>query len=149
MYWAAGCGGCEIAVLNISEKTLDVDANFEVVFWPVELVIKALRGEAELPPTGATTENPYFEVIGALVSRSRIFQLKALSDEDIQRVWLRAVGDPERGYGRLDVVIGNDALAHLIQAAGGDARNALNALELAVTTTPPVTDVIRVTLAVA
>ncbi len=100
---------------------------------------------------GATTENPYFEVISALVSRSRIFQLKTLSDEDIQRVLLRAVGDPEHGYGKLAerVVIENDALAHLIQVAGGDARNALNALELAVTTTAPVKDVIRVTLAVA
>lgn len=98
---------------------------------------------------GATTENPYFEVIGALVSRSRIFQLKALRDEDIQRVLLRAIGDPECGYGKLDVVIENDALAHLIQVAGGDARNALNALELAVTTTSPIKDVIRVTLAVA
>jgi putative ATPase len=99
---------------------------------------------------GATTENPYFEVIGALVSRSRIFQLKALADEDIERVLLRAVGDPERGYGRLDVALESDALTHLVNVAGGDARNALNALELAVTTTPPdAKDVIRITLAVA
>jgi putative ATPase len=98
---------------------------------------------------GATTENPYFEVIGALVSRSRIFQLKALTDDDVKRVILRAIADPERGYGKLDVIVENDALEHLINVAGGDARNALNALELAVSTTPPVKDVIRVTLAVA
>ena len=105
---------------------------------------------------GATTENPYFEVISALVSRSRIFQLKALTDEDLRRVILRAVGDPERGYGKLDVVIEDDALTHLVNIAGGDARNALNALELAVETTPPdpstgsgQAGAIRVTLAVA
>jgi putative ATPase len=99
---------------------------------------------------GATTENPYFEVIGALVSRSRIFQLKPLGDEDVRRLLLRAIADPERGYGRREVDLDNDALAHLVQVAGGDARNALNALELAVETTPPGADgVIRVTLAVA
>jgi putative ATPase len=99
---------------------------------------------------GATTENPYFEVIGALVSRSRVFQLKALTDDDLRRVVQRAVGDPERGYGKLDLVLDDDALAHLINIAGGDARNALNALELAVETTAPGPDgVIRVSLAVA
>ena len=99
---------------------------------------------------GATTENPYFEVIGALVSRSRIFQLKALTEDDLRRVVLRAVGDPERGYGRLDVLLENDALAHIIHIAGGDARNALNALELAVATTlPDEKGVTRVTLEVA
>jgi putative ATPase len=99
---------------------------------------------------GATTENPYFEVIGALVSRSRIFQLKPLDDDAVRRLLLRAVGDPERGYGKLDVVLEDEALAHLIHVAGGDARNALNALELAVETTPPDEQgVVRVTLAVA
>jgi putative ATPase len=99
---------------------------------------------------GATTENPYFEVIGALVSRSRIFQLKALTEDDLRRLLLRALGDPERGYGKLDVAVDDDALDHLAYVAGGDARNALNALELAVETTPPAEDgAIRVTLAVA
>ncbi len=99
---------------------------------------------------GATTENPYFEVIGALVSRSRIFQLKPLDDDGVRRIILRAVGDPTRGYGRLDVLLDDDALAHLISVAGGDARNALNALELAVETTPPdAQGVLHVTLAVA
>ena len=99
---------------------------------------------------GATTENPFFEVIGALVSRSRIFQLKPLDDDSVRRLLLRAIGDPERGYGRRDVEIADDALAHLINVANGDARNALNALELAVETTPPdAHGVITVSLAVA
>jgi putative ATPase len=85
---------------------------------------------------GATTENPYFEVIGALVSRARIFQLKPLSDEEIECILRRALGDSERGLGKIPVRMDDDALAHLVRVAGGDARNALNALELAVTTTP-------------
>jgi putative ATPase len=99
---------------------------------------------------GATTENPYFEVIGALVSRSRIFQLRALTDEDMQTVIEWAVADPDRGYGAKHVVIEPEAMTHLISVAGGDARNALNALELAVETTPTDEDgAIRVTLEVA
>lgn len=86
---------------------------------------------------GATTENPYFEVIGALVSRSRIFQLKALTDENIRVLLQRALKDKERGYGNLKVILDEDAEAHLIRVAGGDARNALNALELAVESTQP------------
>jgi putative ATPase len=85
---------------------------------------------------GATTENPYFEVISALVSRSRIFQLKPLSDEEIAVILRRALTDEERGLGKIPVHIDDAALAHLVRVAGGDARNALNALELAVTTTP-------------
>jgi putative ATPase len=99
---------------------------------------------------GATTQNPYFEVIGALVSRSRVFQLRPLGDEDIRRIILGALADPEHGYADRDVQLDEDALAHLIQVAGGDARNALNALELAVETTPAEgKDAIHVTLDVA
>jgi putative ATPase len=99
---------------------------------------------------GATTENPYFEVIGALVSRSRIFQLKALTDEDVRRILHNALADRERGFGARNVVLYPDAEAHLVSVAGGDARNALNALELAVETTPPdEAGVIHVTLEVA
>ena len=89
---------------------------------------------------GATTQNPYFDVIKALVSRSRIFELNSLTEDDIQELLLRALSDPERGYGKLDVVLTDVAMAHLTRMAGGDARNALNALELAVETTPPDTD---------
>ena len=86
---------------------------------------------------GATTENPYFEVIGALVSRSRVFQLRPLRDDDVRRILLSALSDPERGYGKRQIEINEDAIQHLIHVAGGDARNALNALELAVESTPP------------
>jgi len=99
---------------------------------------------------GATTENPYFEVIGALVSRSRVFQLHALQDDDIQTLLKRAIADPEKGYGTRKVNLAPDAMSHLIRVAGGDARNALNALELAIESTPPdESGVIQVTLKVA
>jgi putative ATPase len=84
---------------------------------------------------GATTENPSFEVIGPLVSRSRIFQLKPLSDDNVRELINRALTDIERGYGGLIVEIDDEALEHLVRVAGGDARNALNALELAVEST--------------
>jgi putative ATPase len=86
---------------------------------------------------GATTENPYFEVIGALVSRSRVFQLRPLADQDVYLLLERAIKDPERGYGNRKIDADEDALEHIIHVAGGDARNALNALELAVESTPP------------
>jgi putative ATPase len=79
---------------------------------------------------GATTENPYFEVIGALVSRSRVFQLRSLEDEDVRKILQAALKDPERGYGSRTIQADEAALEHLIHVAGGDARNALNALEL-------------------
>jgi putative ATPase len=98
---------------------------------------------------GATTENPYFEVIGPLVSRSRVFQFKSLTDEDVRTILRRALVDAERGYGSRGVQLDDDALAHLVSVAGGDARSALNALELAVESTAPADGVIHVTLAVA
>ena len=99
---------------------------------------------------GATTENPYFEVIKPLVSRSRIFELKPLSPDELRRVAMQALTDPERGYGKLAVRVDEDALEHLINVANGDARALLNALELAVETTPPGPDgVIHVDLNVA
>jgi putative ATPase len=99
---------------------------------------------------GATTENPYFEVIAPLVSRSRVFQFKALADEDVAVLLRRALHDAERGYGSRQVQIDQDALAHLVHVAGGDARSALNALELAVESTPPAeSGATHVTLAVA
>ncbi len=86
---------------------------------------------------GATTENPYFEVNKALVSRSRIFQLKHLKEPDLYQVVHQALHDPERGYGHREVCLDDDALAHLVKVANGDARALLNALELAVETTVP------------
>ncbi|OPZ28810.1 MAG: Replication-associated recombination protein A [Lentisphaerae bacterium ADurb.BinA184] len=99
---------------------------------------------------GATTENPYFAVNRALVSRSRIFQLKPLTDNDLRAIARHALADPERGYGRRSVAVADDALDHLVRVANGDARGVLNALELAVETTPPDADGrVHVTLAVA
>ncbi|MBQ3687029.1 MAG: AAA family ATPase, partial [Treponema sp.] len=85
---------------------------------------------------GATTENPFFEVNKALVSRSRVFQLKALTDDDLLAVARQALADTERGYGHWKVSFEDGALEHLVQTASGDARSLLNALELAVETTP-------------
>jgi len=85
---------------------------------------------------GATTENPYFEVNSALVSRSRIFQLRTLRQAEIHQLLKAAIADPERGYGTRKIMISEPALEHLSKLSNGDARNALNALELAVESTP-------------
>lgn len=86
---------------------------------------------------GATTENPFFEVNPPLVSRSRVFRLKPLRGDDIKQILLQALADKERGLGQYNAVIAPEALEHLVRVADGDARNALNALELAVLTTEP------------
>ncbi|BAY20137.1 recombination factor protein RarA/unknown domain fusion protein (plasmid) [Anabaenopsis circularis NIES-21] len=99
---------------------------------------------------GATTENPYFEVNKALVSRSRIFQLKQLNDQDLYKIVQQTLTDSERGYGKLSVEIEDKALEHLVNVANGDARSLLNALELAVETTPAdAQGIIHISLAVA
>jgi putative ATPase len=103
---------------------------------------------------GATTENPFFEVNRALVSRSRVFQLKALNPSDLMSVASSALADPERGYGRWKVDFEEGALEHLVAAADGDARSLLNALELAVETSaepwPPLPgESVRVSMAAA
>lgn len=103
---------------------------------------------------GATTENPYFEVNRALLSRSRIFLLLSLSRKDLNRVMDLALADRERGYGTLNVSITEEAREHLITAASGDARTLLNALELAVETSvepfpPPEGTVIHIPLEAA
>ncbi|MDZ4158787.1 MAG: AAA family ATPase, partial [Anaerolineaceae bacterium] len=85
---------------------------------------------------GATTQNPYFEVIGALVSRSRIFQLEPLTAAHLELILERALQDEERGYGTRQVILDADARRHLIETANGDARSLLNALELAVESSP-------------
>ncbi|MEI7884176.1 MAG: replication-associated recombination protein A [Clostridia bacterium] len=86
---------------------------------------------------GATTENPYIEVNGALRSRSTIFTFKLLELADLRKLLDNALQDKERGYGQLDVIIEEDAFKHIIDVADGDGRRALNALELAVLTTKP------------
>ena len=103
---------------------------------------------------GATTENPFFEVNRALVSRSRIFRLVALTNEDLLETARRAIADRERGYGRWKVEFEEGALEHLVDMANGDARSLLNALELAVETVgeswpPPDGSEVRVSFAAA
>ena len=85
---------------------------------------------------GATTENPYFEVNAALNSRSHIFQLKPLTEEELIEITIQALGDLERGYGHTKVALEAHALAHWVRVVNGDARALLNALEIAVETTP-------------
>lgn len=86
---------------------------------------------------GATTHNPYFYVNSPLVSRSQIFQLEPIKSKDLVTVLQRALDDPEKGFGKLNLEASQEALIHLAQKADGDARKALSALELAVLTTPP------------
>ena len=99
---------------------------------------------------GATTENPYFEVNGALLSRSVIFELKPLEKEDIKTILKRAVTDQEKGMGSFHAVVAEDAMEFLADVANGDARAALTAIELGILTTPRSDDgKIHITLEVA
>jgi len=99
---------------------------------------------------GATTENPFFEVNKSLVSRSRIFQLKSLESDDIEKIINLAIDNKENGFGEKKVLIDSRAREHLANVAAGDARAALNALELAVLSSTSKTDeVIKITLEIA
>lgn len=99
---------------------------------------------------GATTENPYFEVNGALISRSIIFELHPLTEDDILNLLRRAMKDPEKGLGLYNAEITDEAIEFIADVANGDARKALNALELGVLTTTPDKDgVTRIDLSVA
>ncbi len=99
---------------------------------------------------GATTENPYFEVNGALISRSIVFELKPIPMEGIKELLRKAVYDADRGMGAYDAVIDDDALEFLADISGGDARHALNAIELGIMTTERGEDgKIHITLEVA
>ncbi len=86
---------------------------------------------------GSTTENPFFSLVNPLLSRSRVFQLVPLREEEIITILNYALEDAERGLGRLPIRLTDEAAQHLARVAGGDARSALNALELATKTTPP------------
>src|SRR5687768_4029775 len=81
---------------------------------------------------GATTENPFFAINSALISRSQIFQFTPLSEQDILNLLRRAISDEERGYGKLDLTVDEDAMRHWVTTSDGDARRALTALEIAV-----------------
>jgi putative ATPase len=86
---------------------------------------------------GATTENPSFEVISPLLSRCRVFRLNLLSDDEVRLIVERVIEDKERGLGKFQITIGEEALRHLVTMSNGDARVALNALEMAVFATLP------------
>jgi putative ATPase len=96
--------------------------------------------EGLLTLVGATTENPYFEIIGPLLSRTRVFVFEPLQEAELVTIVERALGDRERGLGDLRVEMDEAALAYLAQRSGGDARRALNTLELAVLSTSPGSD---------
>ena len=99
---------------------------------------------------GSTTENPMIAMTPAIVSRCRLFHFEPLSVEDVKCAVLNAIADPVNGYGDQDIVIDDDALDHIAQVANGDVRSALNALELAVLTTPMEADAsVHITLEVA
>ncbi|HKS37457.1 MAG TPA: replication-associated recombination protein A [Verrucomicrobiae bacterium] len=99
---------------------------------------------------GATTHNPFFFVNSPLVSRSQIFELRPLGEEDLYALLKRALADDQRGLGQMKVQADDNALRHLAKVADGDARKALNSMEIAVLTTPPAEDgIIRIDLAVA
>ena len=89
---------------------------------------------------GSTTENPMVSMTSAIVSRCRLFQFFALTKDDVMQIVRMALADSERGLGSLKVIVEDDALAHIANVANGDARTALNAIELAVLTTPPLAD---------
>ncbi len=98
---------------------------------------------------GATTENPFFSVVAPLLSRSQVFEFQQLTEEHIVHLLKRALTHPDRGLDHYEVVADDRALTHLATYAEGDARRALNALEIALLTTPPDGNTIRVTLEVA
>ncbi|MDQ7844073.1 MAG: replication-associated recombination protein A [Armatimonadota bacterium] len=103
--------------------------------------------EGTLVLIGATTENPFFEVNATLVSRSRVYRLEPLGDDEIRTIVQRALADGERGLGRLRVRLDEEALAHLVAVSSGDARVALNTLELAALGAPEEEEGRRVTAA--
>lgn len=129
--------------IDTAQKTLSLYGRRTILFVDEVHRFNKSQQDALLPHVengiviliGATTENPYFEVNKALVSRSRIFQLRQLTDKALRAIALQAMNDKERGYGNKKVLIDDDALDHLVKVANGDARGVLNALELAVETT--------------
>ena len=144
--------------IDKAEETLGLHAQKTILFVDEVHRWNKAQQDALLPSVengtiiliGATTENPYFEVIKPLVSRSRIFQLQALNNNDLIKIVNNALQDTERGLGKFQCELDNDALEHLVNVSNGDARSLLNALELAVIT-PPASEnnLIRVTLSVA
>lgn len=106
--------------------------------------------EGNITLIAATVENPFFYVNSALLSRSQVFELKPLTEEDILKIINSAIHDKERGLGTLKIIASEDALRHIAKMSGGDARKALSALEIAVLTTPPDSEAgINITIQIA
>ncbi|MFP4015886.1 MAG: replication-associated recombination protein A [Halanaerobiales bacterium] len=132
-------------VIETAKNNLNLHNNKTILFIDEIHRFNKSQQDALLPAVeegivimiGATTENPYFEVNSPLLSRSRIFRLNPLTEEDIVKILKRALDDIERGLGEYDVDIDTRELSVIAQLSEGDARTALNALELAVLTTPP------------
>ncbi len=144
--------------IDAAQKTLSLYQKRTILFIDEVHRFNKSQQDALLPHVengviiliGATTENPYFEVNKALVSRSRIFQLKVLTEDNLKDIARQALADKERGYGKRQIEIDDDALDHLVKVANGDARGVLNALELAVETTSRASDgVIRISRSIA
>lgn len=149
---AVGTGVAELrAVMQQAKQNLELYGMRTVLF--IDEIHRFNKGQQDclLPAVedgtviliGATTENPYFEVNGALLSRSRIFRLLPLEKWHIRALLEQALADKQRGLGNFRVELAEDALEHIADCAGGDARNAYNALELAVLTTAPGPDGVR------
>ncbi|UFJ38988.1 AAA family ATPase [Brevibacillus humidisoli] len=126
-------------VMNSQRTTLFVDEIHRFNKGQQDALLPYVE-EGTIILIGATTENPFFEVNAALLSRSQIFQLNPLSEQELARVINRALTDREQGLGELEVELTSEATDHLVHYAEGDARRLLNALELAALTTPPGSD---------
>lgn len=145
-------------VINLAEENLAFRNQRTILFIDEIHRFNKAQQDALLPYVeegtviliGATTENPMFEVIPPLLSRSRLFAFQPLSEEDILTILQRALADEERGLGNLKITIEPEALTHIARTANGDARAALNALELAaITTTPAADNTIHITKEIA
>lgn len=156
---AVGSGIADIrAILTAAKENLELYNMRTVLFIDEIHRFNKAQQDALLPAVedgtiiliGATTENPYFEVNGALLSRSRIFRLLPLEIRHIKALLVQALNDKERGMGNYNVDLAPEALEHIAKSSGGDARTAYNALELAILTTAPAADGVRhITLEVA
>jgi putative ATPase len=138
---------------RVLRKCIEADKLPSMVFWgpPGSGKTTLAQQDAVLPFVengtvtfiGATTENPSFEVISPLLSRCRVFRLNLLSDDDVRLIVERAIKDKERGLGEFHITVSDEALRHLMTISNGDARVALNALEMAASATLPDADGLR------
>ncbi|MCX5757370.1 MAG: replication-associated recombination protein A, partial [Candidatus Hydrogenedentes bacterium] len=145
------------ALLDGARQRLVQDQRRTIVF--IDEIHRFNRGQQDalLPAVengtitliGATTENPFFSVVAPLLSRSMVFEFQRLDDSQVVALCLRALGHPNRGFPNVAVVADGDALEHIALYAEGDARRALNALDIALLTTPPEQGAIRITLEAA